>query len=300
MEFGKVSDIYSIDFTLPPDHPLTAHSLKNTATTPINLYVGCPVWANKAWIGTWYPLGASDLLSGYVQQFNSVELNATHYHLPDIVTVQRWKTTAPAHFRFCPKVPQEISHYQLFEGNIAAPALQEFCERLRLLGEKLGCGFLQLPSYFTPDKLPLLEQLLTQLPTDFPLAIEIRHPACFQPEFFTQYLNVLQRYQVSTVISDVAGRRDALHMALTTPTAFIRFVGNNLDVNDYQRLDMWVERIAAWQKQGLQQLYFFLHQPDNTLAPELAVCFIEQLNRRCAVQLTVPQQVVRVQQGKLF
>jgi uncharacterized protein YecE (DUF72 family) len=77
-------------------------------------------------------------------------------------------------------------------------------------------------------------------------------------------------------------------------------VGNSLHPSDFQRLDAWVERIAAWLVQGLQQLYFFLHQPDNTLAPELAVYFIERLNQRCQLQLAVPQKQAQVQQGKLF
>ena len=303
MEFGKVTDLQAIDFTLPPDHPLTAHSLQSASqsSTAAQVYVGCPVWANKHWLGTWYPATAKDasFLSHYVKQFNSIELNSTHYHLPNVASVQRWKTTAPRHFRFCPKSPQEISHYQLFDGT-AAPLLAEFCAHLQLLEEKLGCAFLQLPSYFTPDKLPLLEKLLRTLPSAFPLALEIRHPACFQPEFFNRYLELLQHYQLSTVITDVAGRRDALQLALTSPTVLIRFVGNSLHSSDFQRLDAWVERVAEWLAQGLQQLYFFLHQPDNTLAPELAVYFIERLNQRCQLQLAIPQKQATVQQGKLF
>jgi uncharacterized protein YecE (DUF72 family) len=302
MEFGKVTDLQAIDFTLPPDHPIIAHSLQPSPHhTSAQIYVGCPVWANKHWLGTWYPASAKEasFLSHYVKQFNSIELNSTHYHLPDIATIQRWKTTAPRHFRFCPKVLQEISHYQLFDGT-AAPLLAECCARLNLLEEKLGCAFLQLPSYFTPDKLPLLENLLQSLPPNFPLALEIRHPACFKPEFFARYLALLQHHQLSTVITDVAGRRDALQLALSSPTALIRFVGNSLHHSDFERLDAWVERIANWLTQGLQQLYFFLHQPDNTLAPELAVYFIERLNQRCNLQLAPPQKQAQVQQGKLF
>ena len=302
MEFGKVTDLQAIDFTLPLDHPLTAHSLQRAPrTSPAQIYVGCPVWANKNWLGSWYPATAKDtsFLSHYVKQFNSIELNSTHYHLPEIATVQRWKTTAPRNFRFCPKILQEISHYQLFDGT-AAPLFTEFCTRLQLLEEKLGCAFLQLPSYFTPEKLPLLENLLHNLPSDFPLAVEIRHPACFQPEFFNRYLELLQHYQLSTVITDVAGRRDALQLALTSSTALIRFVGNSLHPSDFERLDAWVARITDWLAQGLQQLYFFLHQPDNTLAPELAVYFMERLNQRAHLQLAIPQKQRPVQQGKLF
>ena len=49
----------------------------------------------------------------------------------------------------------------------------------------------------------------------------------------------------ANIIVDTAGRRDMLHMRLTTPSAFIRYVGAN-HPSDYTRLDDWVERIENW------------------------------------------------------
>jgi hypothetical protein len=51
---------------------------------------------------------------------------------------------------------------------------------------------------------------------------------------------------VGTVITDVAGRRDVLHMRLTTPVAFISFVTNSLHPKDYVRADAWVETNKTW------------------------------------------------------
>jgi uncharacterized protein YecE (DUF72 family) len=87
-------------------------------------------------------------------------------------------------------------------------------------------------------------------------------------------------------------------MELTIPTAFIRFVGNNLHKTDYTRIDAWIERIKYWLEQGLQELYFFMHMRDEALVPELTVYLVDKLNAACGLALIKPQFVQR--QGSLF
>ena len=62
-----------------------------------------------------------------------------------------------------------------------------------------------------------------------------------------------------------------MHMRLTTPTAFVRYVGANAD-SDYSRLDEWVQKIAQWKGEGLLNLYFFIHQNIEKKASPLFVC----------------------------
>ncbi len=81
---------------------------------------------------------------------------------------------------------------------------------------------------------------------------------------------MLEQYHVSTVITDVAGRRDVLHQRLTTPSVIIRFVGNDLHETDFSRIDEWVEKLKTWFALGLHEVYFFTHEPDNIHAPRLA------------------------------
>jgi uncharacterized protein YecE (DUF72 family) len=80
-----------------------------------------------------------------------------------------------------------------------------------------------------------------------------------------------------------------MHMRLTTPTAFIRWVGANVPESDRRRLDEWVERIATWKKQGLRELNFFVHQNAEKESPLLAAYFIERLNKRIGTELQVPE-----------
>ena len=89
-------------------------------------------------------------------------------------------------------------------------------------------------------------------------------------------------------MTDVSGRRDVLHMRLTTSTAFIRFVGNDLDATDFSRIDAWIERLKTWFEAGLHEVYFFTHEPDNLTAPHLARYFFEKMQAKMPVILRGP------------
>ena len=94
---------------------------------------------------------------------------------------------------------------------------------------------------------------------------------------------------IGTVITDSAGRRDCVHMKLTAPVAFIRFVGNNLHPTDYTRINAWAGRLKSWIDKGLREIYFIIHSPDELYAPELALYAVEELNRQCGTSLKPPK-----------
>lgn len=302
MDFGKLQDISRVDFTLPPDHPDTLPLLRQAGSyIKPRVYVGLPVWANKAWVGSLYPgsMRDKDALLWYGRQFNTIELNSTHYHIPSPDTVDRWRQAVPQGFTFCPKFPQLISHEAALRSTRDITAA--FCAAIAGLEDKLGDAFLQLPPYFAPRQLPDLEAFLKFIPDSIPLAVELRHPEWFVDNVASLALfEVLEKHGAGTVLTDVAGRRDVLHMRLTTPSAMIRFVGNGLHPTDYTRIDAWVERLKEWFDSGLRQLYFFVHEPDNTLAPDLAIYLIEQLNKVCGFDLKPPKKFVQPVQGELF
>ena len=169
-------------------------------------------------------------------------------------------------------------------------SLDLFCENILLLEEKLGCCFMQLPPYFGMDRLGLLEEFLKRFPTNIRLAIEFRHESIFshqknQKEVF----DLLKKYNIAWVNTDVAGRRDVLHMHVTTDLAMIRFVGNNLHPTDYQRINEWVRRLKDWTAKGLKTIYFFPHEPDNLLAPDLSLYLTNELQKHFEVETRGPQ-----------
>ena len=281
MKFGKLPDISLVDFSFPNDAPFNASALGKLAPLEkVPFYIGCTGWSMKEWVGKVYPKKAKpkEYLHHYSRQFSTIELNTTHYRIPTPTTIEKWYKESAADFKFCPKIPQTISHSR--DLGLSGGQIPIFCDSILGLKEKLGCCFMQLPPYFDLKRLPILNEFLSQFPQEIPLAIEVRHESWFEsPGSINQLLEVLHKYQKSTVITDVAGRRDVLHMGLSTGTCMIRFVGNALHPSDYERINQWVERLSNWATSGLQEIYFFPHEPDNLLAPDLSLYLFQQISK---------------------
>ena len=290
MKFGKLDDISQVDFSLPEDQPDRLLGLeRGQPGQDFSAYVGCPMWGNKDWIGKLYPKGTKqgEFLHHYSRAFNTIEMNTTHYRSPSLEMVARWKEKVPANFVFCPKMPQTISHYAKLQG--AETQTRDFCDAVKQFEDNLGCVFMQLHESFGPQRQPVLAEYLSNFSPEIPFAIEFRHPGWFQnQQLIPDLYELLYHFRVSAVITDVAGRRDVLHTSLPHTIAMIRFVGNGLVPTDYHRADAWMDRIAQWVDQGLKYLYFFVHEPDDTNAPEMGVYVLDQLNAKLGLDLHVP------------
>jgi uncharacterized protein YecE (DUF72 family) len=295
MEFGRIPDheLPTVDFTLPPDPAFTIETLQATdKSKPLQVHVGCAKWGRKEWVGKIYPPKTKDanFLDEYVKHFNCIELNATFYQVYGLDTIDKWKQKADITpgFKFCPKFSQSISHIRRLKN--AEDVTTSYYEGIMAFGDKLGPLFLQLSDNFTPKSLPELTAYLEQLPTDVPVFVELRHKDWFAvPENRDAVFSLFKRLNIGAVITDATGRRDCLHMTLPTPHAFIRFVGNSLHPTDYARCDEWVDRIADWKQQGLQSVWFFMHQHDERYSPELCDYVIEKLNKKLDINLHRPQ-----------
>jgi uncharacterized protein YecE (DUF72 family) len=300
MEFGKVEphEVAAIDFNLPPDPAFTTETFKSNPTQQkLKVHVGCVTWGTKEWVGEVYPEGTKDsrFWEAYARQFSLMELNATFYQLYSAETITKWKERVAGNpdFLFCPKFPKQISHAQSLYGAHALTTI--FYENILAFGEKLGPLFLQLSDYFGPGRFTELEMYLKQLPKEVPVFVELRHEHWFsdapsREKVFT----LLRNLNIGAVIADVAGRRDAAHMHLPTPSAFIRFVGNALHpAINYQRADSWIKRIKSWQEQGLKALFLFVHLQQTVDEAKLADYFINKLNEELGLALRRPQFVAR-------
>lgn len=301
MKFGKLTDISQVDFSLPVDHPANQGYLENLGgdkNKTLQLYTGCTGWSMPEWVGKWYPkkTKAKDFLKAYGQQFNTIELNTTHYRIPDSNLVSKWCNTVPEDFRFCPKIPQKISHDKNL--GLGGDQLPLFWSALRGFDNKLGACFMQLPPHFPVERMPVLERFLEVWPSVYPLAIEVRHESWFEEETdLLALMSLLRNYNVGFVITDVAGRRDVLHSRLTADFAMIRFVGNGLHSSDHTRIDDWCVRLNEWRKAGLTKVFFFPHEPDNILAPDLTQYFVAQMLSRENVLTRGPDPIQDVQQA---
>ena len=266
MKFGQVADPSQIDFTLPKDHPQTKFILNQNKKSLENISIGCAKW-NKTDLKGFYPKGTKDELTYYATQFNSIELNATFYGMPTAEQVQTWKEKTPKDFKFFPKITNTVSHFRRLLN--VTDVVTQFASAVLNFDEKLGMVFLQLHDNFKPKDYERLEKFVQDWPKEVPLAIELRNTEWFtNEEVFNTVCELFELNNITNIIVDTAGRRDMLHMRLTTSDAFIRYVGANAE-SDYARLDDWLERIKIWKEEGLQNLYFFVHQNVEKASPSL-------------------------------
>lgn len=286
MKFGQVEDPSKIDFTLPKDHPKTKKILEKNKSGLQNISIGCAKW-NKTDLKGFYPKGTKDELTYYATQFNSIELNATFYGMPSPEQVQTWKEKTPADFKFFPKITNTVSHFRRL--NKVEDVVTQFATSVLKFDQKLGMVFLQLHDNFKPKDFEKLEKFIKDWPKEIPLAIELRNQEWFSDEdIFNKTMELFEQNTITNIIVDTAGRRDMLHMRLTTNAAFIRYVGAN-DESDYTRLTDWLERIKTWKSEGLEKLYFFVHQNIEKASPLLSAYFIEELNKKCGTELNIPK-----------
>lgn len=276
MEFGRVSDPQQVDCSLPADPPENGKVLPGTPSSAFRLYVGLTGWSEPAWRGDLYPANTrpSDMLRAYAASFSSVELNSTFYGIPRSTTLRRWVSEVGEGFSFCPKVPQIISH-------AAAPGLQQdalenFRFSLTGFGDTLGETFLQLPPRFGLDRLEALISFCEVWPHEIPLSIELRNEELLHSE---AALACIRKAGMGLVITDTAGHRELVHMRLLQKRVLIRFVAVGESNQDDLRLVEWIQRLKTWHTSGIEQVYFFCHEPDNRYAPGLSRRFLDRVRR---------------------
>lgn len=307
MEFGKVADelVKQVDFTLPPDGAQTALTLNGKKAADPRFYIGCAKWGRKEWVGMIYPpkTKETNFLDEYAKHFNSIEMNAIFYSMPKHDQVTKWKEKAAGNaengFVFCPKFPQIISHLKRLKN--AEEATDQYISGISEFGELLGPCFLQMGDNFGPHNMEVLESYLKSLPEDFKVFVELRHPDWFaDPVIRKDLFKMLAELNKGAIITDASGRRDCLHMELTIPEIFIRFVGNGQGHgdSDFKRVDEWVVRIKSWLDRGLEKVYFFLHQHDERDTPVLANYTIKEFNKHLGS--AVPEIEFITKTGELF
>ena len=302
MEFGRVpeNELNSIDFSLPEEPAFNKSILKGKPVKNPKVYFGCAKWGREEWVGKIYPpkTKEKDFLQHYVQHYNSIELNATHYKVYGEAGIKKWvEKAAGKDFMFCPKMYQGVTHRGSLKGKEFIT--NEFFRGIVSFGEHLGPIFIQVSDTFSPKRKDELFTYLKSLPTDLQFFLEVRHPDWFlKEEIRNELMSTLAAMNMGIVITDTAGRRECAHMYLTIPKVFIRYVGNSLHATDYTRCDAWIERMKYWLDNGLEELYFFMHMHDEATSPELTVYLVDKMNAACGLNLIKPTFVT--QQKGLF
>jgi uncharacterized protein YecE (DUF72 family) len=224
--------------------------------------IGTCSWADDALSKHWYPKGtpAGERLAYYAQHFDTVEVDSTYYRLPADPMVQRWAERTPDDFVMHVKafglmtrhpvkveaLPPDLRDDAPVDdrGRVERPSREfrgevfrrflEALEPLRAAG-KLGGILFQFPSYvvYKDRSLDYLQWAREQLGDD-EMLVEFRHISWLDDEHRDETLRFLENIGATHVIVDaprIEGAKNLVPtvLALTSPTAYIRFHGRNAD-----------------------------------------------------------------------
>jgi uncharacterized protein YecE (DUF72 family) len=275
--------------------------------------IGTCSWADEALSKHWYPKGlpAGERLAHYAQHFDTVEVDSTYYRLPAEEMVRRWAERTPDDFVMHVKafglmtrhpvkleaLPPDLRDEAPTDdrGRVERPSREfrgevfrrflDALEPLRSEG-KLGGILFQFPSYvvYKDRSLDYLQWAREQLGDD-EMLVEFRHVSWLDDEHRDETLRFLEELGATNVIVDaprIEGAKNVAPtvLALTSPTAYVRFHGRNAETwnkrggsaserFDYlyseEELEEWVAPLRELAGQAEQAYAFF---NNNATSPD--------------------------------
>jgi uncharacterized protein YecE (DUF72 family) len=266
--------------------------------------IGTCSFADDALVKHFYPKGVKsgeDRLRYYAERFDTVEIDSTFYRLPTETMTANWAERTPEGFvfhikAFAPMTRHPTKLEQLPEhfrdvptddrGRVERPprewraqVFKEFHEALEPMraAGKLGGILFQLPPYivYKPYSLEYLEWAKEQLGGD-EMLVEFRHRSWLDDEHRADTLAFLEQHGMANVVVD-APKTEAKNViptvvAVTAPTAYVRFHGRNAgtwnvrggaasDRFDYlypqEELEEWVEPLRELSREAEQAYAVF-------------------------------------------
>ncbi|HEY0457796.1 MAG TPA: DUF72 domain-containing protein [Pyrinomonadaceae bacterium] len=228
------------------------------------IHTGCQGWNYEDWTtraggaSIFYPRGtrAGEMLAHYAKIYDTIEVDSSFYAIPSAPSIEGWYKKTPADFTFSLKMPQQITHEHALRPS-AFEIVDEFCERIKGLKEKLGVVLIQFAPQFEASKenAQNLRKFLERLPREIRFAVEFRDRRWLIDWTFQE----LEKNSVALAL--VEGKwlpRELTFGAiekLKTDFAYIRFMGER-DLTAFDKiyrpqdanLEMWkeeIERITA-------------------------------------------------------
>jgi uncharacterized protein YecE (DUF72 family) len=232
--------------------------------------IGCQGWNYPDWVSkvgepVFYPVGTkpAHMLELYTKVFDTTEIDSTFYGVPTEQTVEGWYRRTPDHFTFSAKMPQEITHQYMLRRP-SREVLVEFCNRIRLLAEKLVCVLIQMPPSFDPsmENFRALSEFLPLLPSDIRFAIEFRASGWFEKSV----VDLLIKHRVTPALVEGPWIRESEYRSIEVAEFdlfYIRWMGerdlvkfDRVQRNMDRNLQHWAANIRALQTEKAVFAYF--------------------------------------------
>ena len=222
------------------------------------LFIGTSGWSYDGWIGDFYPedMEKRDMLSFYVKQFNTVEINATYYRLPFKNMVKGWHDRAPNGFLYAVKGHRRVTHYNKLK-DVDEPVANHI-ERVKELGDHLGPMLWQLPPSLHMDAVRL-DEFLEGLPHEYRHAVEFRHKTWLNPEIF----KIMRKHNAAQVW--ISSRQMPINFTDTADFVYARFHGLEGGYRyDYNREELkpWAEEMKKAKDLGKDVFAYFNNDVD--------------------------------------
>ena len=216
-------------------------------------FIGTSGFSYKHWRGIFYPeeLPQGKWLEFYTQNFDTVEINSSFYHLPRPSTCENWRNRVPEGFIFAMKASRFITHIKRLKG-IEEP-IRNFIEVIQPLREKLGPILFQLPPGMEKD-IPLLKNFIDTLPGGFCYVFEFRNDTWYDDDLFC----LLDEKDIAFCIHDFPKR--ASPCEVTGSFVYIRFHGVSQAYSSFYsdgELETWAEQMKNYLKTGKDVYAYF-------------------------------------------
>jgi uncharacterized protein YecE (DUF72 family) len=202
-----------------------------------------------------YPKGlpAAKRLARYVEEFDTVELNASFYRWPKDETFEGWRQRLPDGFTMSVKAQRGLTHYRRLRS--PEPWFERFDRCWTALGDRREALLVQLHPELQRDD-GLLDYFLEHMPDRIPTAMELRHPSWDDPEVY----DILERHRAAYVVMSGAGltcvpraTSDLVYIRMHGPPQDSMYAGSYTD----DELREWADRIVAWSEEGRRVLVYF-------------------------------------------
>jgi uncharacterized protein YecE (DUF72 family) len=235
-------------------------------------YIGTSGWHYDHWRERFYPRGLAKprWLGFYAQNFPTVELNNSFYHLPSEKAFAGWHDATPDNFAFAVKVSRFITHLKKLKD--AEEPLTNFLGRAKLLGGKLGPLLYQLPPGLHRND-QLLEDFLSMLPSDLSHVFEFRHESWLTREVF----DLLRRHNIGFCIFDMPNLTTPLEA--TADFVYVRFHGSSSMYGGCytdEELSDWASGIASLARDA-KAVYVYFNNDIDGFAVKNAQTLTEKL-----------------------
>ncbi|BBY92019.1 hypothetical protein MGALJ_16880 [Mycobacterium gallinarum] len=192
-------------------------------------------------------------LATYVEEFDTVELNASFYRWPKDSTFEGWRDRLPDGFTMSVKAQRGLTHYRRLRS--PEPWVERFERGWTALGDRREALLVQLHSEQERDD-DRLSHFLTVMPEWIPVAMELRHPSWNDEAVYA----LLEQHGAAYVV--MSGPGLACVPRATSSLVYIRLHGppqDSIYAGSYtdDELREWADRIAGWHEEGRRVVVYF-------------------------------------------